>query len=306
MFFAKFFEPKPFNQGYLPEKDGHSIFFMEFGNPKGIPLIIIHGGPGGECKARHAGRYNLKKYHVIMFDQRGCGKSLPFGKIEHNDVQSIIYDMEELIKYLNIKQKIILRGASWGSTVALVFAEKYPDKIEKLVLSQIFLARKSDMDWELQESARFYPDIMEKIKAEVQGWNSIPEYYTKLINSNDKMQQIKAASLYGSYERCLGSLNPKVEVKEFDDISLTYIKIYINYAAKYFTLKNNQIIHDIKKIQHIPTLIVHNRLDFVCPLQQAYELHKNLPNSKLVIVPDMGHCSDMLYKIIAKEIKTFL
>lgn len=306
MIFAKFFEIKPFNQGYLPTADGHDVYFMEFGNPKGKPILMTHGGPGGSCKIKYAKEFDLKKYRVIMFDQRGCGQSLPRGEMKNNSADDTLFDMKRLLEYLNINEKIILKGGSWGSTIALLFAEHNPKLVEKMLLSQIFLADSANDDWMLKQSALFYPDVVERFTDEVRGWGSIPAYYAKLINSDNKEEQLKAFNLLGNYERIMGELDVEAKIQEIDDRALNNMRIYLGYWAKNYTLKNNEIMRNVKKIAHIPTLMVHNRLDFSCPLQAAYELHKALPNSKLVIVPEKGHVGKLLYGAINKESREFL
>ncbi len=307
MFFFKFFEHKPFNEGYLPEADGHLVCFVEYGNPKGIPLLTTHGGPGGGgCKPRYLKGINLKKYRVIMLDQRGCGKSKPSGEMKNNTMEDTLFDLKRLLDYLNIKEKVVLKGGSWASTVMLMFAERYPKLIKKMILSQVFLADKMNDDWILEQSGLFYPDVMEKIKAEVHGWRSIPETYAELINSSKPENQKKAVSLFGNYERVLGNFDVNPEVGELDEKSLASNRVYLNYFAKNFTLKSNEVMRNVKKIADIPALIVHNRLDFVCPLKNAYDLHKALPNSKLVIVPEKGHVGKLLSKTLQKETKKFL
>lgn len=303
----KLVEPKPINCGYLPVADGHEVYFMEYGNKYGKPIFLTHGGPGGACKAKHAACFDLKKYRVIMMDQRGCGKSLPLGCLKNNTMEDLIWDIKRLYDFLQIKEKIILRGGSWGSTVMLCFAERYPELVDKMILTQIFLADEENDKWFNEQSALFYPDFMEDMRKGVASWKSLPEYYEGLLNSDDKNKQLKAVNMYGWYERVLGNLNPswgtteELREQEFSDM-----RIYLNYASRAYTLKSNQIMRNVKKIAHIPTLIVHNRLDMVCPLKGAYDLSKKMKNVKLVIVPEKGHIGDLLYKTIKKEVKKFL
>ncbi len=302
----KWFEPKPFYQGYLPEREGHQVFFMEFGNPQGKPVLMFHGGPGGCCKAKYTTAFDLKKYRVIVFDQRGCGKSLPMGSLKNNDTQSLLKDVENLIKFLKIKEKIILRGASWGSTLALLFAEKHPQMVEKLLLSQIFLADKDARFWEFEGNSYFYPDFVETLKNKA-GKTDIPTYFDTEINSKSKKKQLDAINYYGWYERVCGSLSPKWNNQiVVEDKELAANRVYMHYAAQNFMLKDDEIIKNVGKIKNIPTIIVHNRLDFVCPLKGAYRLHKGLPKSKLIIIPERGHVGKMLYKIAKIEFRKFL
>ena len=169
MFWNKWFTPKPFNSGFLPEKDGHEIAFAEFGNPKGKPILCFNGGPGGKFRAERARFANLKKYRVIMFDQRGCGRSLPLGETKNNTTQDLLDDASRLLDHLNVTQKIIIRGASWGSTLALLWAEQHPDKVEKLLLSQIFLANEEFINWEFNGARHIYPDFVDELEKESNG-----------------------------------------------------------------------------------------------------------------------------------------
>ena len=300
-------EPKSYNQGYLPIADGHEIWYAEYGNPKGTPVLITHGGPGGCCHASKAREFDLRRFRIIMFDQRGCGQSKPLGELKHNTTDDTLFDMERLLSYLRIKEKIILRGASWASTLALLFAERYPEKVEKLILSQIFIADETSEKWEQQQCALFYPDMLEQLRKPLKNRQTIPEYYLKQMTSNNITQQKKALETYGCFERVLGALSPhwnKIETIEAKEIAST--KIYAQYATKHHYLKANEIMRNTRKIKHIPTLIVHNRLDMLCPLQGAYELAKKLEHSKLIIVPEKGHVGKLLSKTIYNEIKNFL
>lgn len=303
----KWREPKPFNEGYLPEADGHRIYFAEYGKKGGKPVLLTHGGPGGQTHAGHAAVFDLKKYRVIMFDQRGCGKSLPAGKLENNTMEDTLWDMKRLYEHLQLKEKVILRGASWGSTVMLCFAEKYPELVECLLLSQIFLADGVHEEWFNKQSALFYPEFVEAMTKNAGSWKSLPEYYAELINSGDEAKQLQAANQYGWYERVLGAVNPSFgTAAALDDAGRQELRIYLNYAAKAYTLKNNQIMRQVKKISHLPALLIHNRLDMDCPLYSAYQLHLRMPASKLVIAPGIGHYNPQLKVFISREIKAYL
>jgi len=302
------FTPRVFNSGYLPEKEGHRIYFMELGNPDGKPVLIFHGGPGSCSKAYRAAAFDRKKYRVIMFDQRGCGRSMPAGEMENNDSIAALEDAERLIKYLNIKKPLIVRGGSWGSTLALLFAMRNPNTVEKLLLSQIFLADSDNKKWMEEGNGLFYPDMLEKLEASAPKNKklNLAQRFAKMMNSYNLGQQIKAISTYGNYERLLGQLSPEFVNRKITQDDISSNMIYINYCAQNFMLEDNCILQNTDIIKHIPTLIVHNRLDMVCPLRAAYDLHKKLPKSKLVIVPDIGHSSKLLRKTIKKEITRFL
>ena len=313
MFFSRFFKPffnlfslRAFRIGYLKVSAVHKIFYRVYGNPKGKTVICFHGGPGYWSNLKTAKNFNLKKYKVILFDQRGCGKSLPLGEMNDNTTQDLVDDAAKLLDFLKIDEKVIVFGSSWGSTLALLFAETFPQRVERLILSKVFLANHDNRTWELENSALFYPDVFEKIAQPVQNAKFLPAYYASLINSEDLQKKIDAVNLYGSFENVLGSLNPKLGYPLVDETLLNSSKIMMNYAANRFFLKENQILENVSKIKHIPTLIVHNRLDFVCPLKGAFDLHKALPLSHLVIVPERGHGGPLISQCLKKEIAEIL
>ncbi|MBE6453456.1 MAG: alpha/beta fold hydrolase [Alphaproteobacteria bacterium] len=297
MFWHKWFIPKPFNSGFLAEKDGHRVAFAEFGNPKGIPVLFFNGGPGGKYKPERAKIANLRKYRVIMFDQRGCGRSLPLGKTEYNTTQDLLNDTTRLVKHLKIKQKIILRGASWGSTLALLWAEQNPDKVSKILLSQVFLANNEFRNWEFNGTQLIYPEFVDALNKESKG--KINTYYNKLIQSVNTKNQLHAINRLGWFERICGSMTPKFsELTEINDAELASHRIYMHYAANNLFLENNDILDNIHKIKNIETVIIHNRLDLVCPFKGAYDIHKLLPNSHLISVPEFGHVGKKLHNTI--------
>ncbi|MDD4556565.1 MAG: alpha/beta fold hydrolase [Alphaproteobacteria bacterium] len=305
-FWKKLFAIKPFNEGFLPEQDGHKVYFVEYGNPNGKPVISFHGGPGGSARPSHALSYDLKKVRFISFDQRGGGRSLPSGAFKNNTAQKTVEDAKRLLDFLKIKGKVFVAGGSWGSTIALLFAQTYPKMVDKLAVASVFLANAEDMKWTLETSGVLYPEFLEKIKAEVPAKKKLLKYYADLINSKKAVDQAKAITFFGAYENVLGSLNPKMEVEEITPETISYNKVFINYVANELTLEENQILRDMDKIKNIKTLIVHNRLDLVCPVRNAYVLHKALPKSKLVIVPELGHGGKLLKDIFKKELGDFL
>lgn len=299
------FAPKVYNSGYLPEKDGHRIYFMEAGSKNGRPILMFHGGPGGCSRAAKAADFP-RGWRLIMFDQRGAGKSLPKGEMQNNTTWNLLQDAERLLEYLDIKEQVVVYGTSWGSTLALLFAEQYPQKVRAMLLSKIFLADDLSAEWSEHYSSWFYPDIWQQLEDAAQDKGDIVAAYAKMINSADAAKQKLAAGLYGRYERVMGSLNPRLDTENVNDDDVAENKIYINYAAQKFMLKEGEILHHIDKVQHLPSLIVHNRLDMVCPLIGAYRLHQVLPQSKLVIVPAKGHGGKLHSAVNRREMRQFL
>lgn len=231
---------------------------------------------------------------------------MPSGQWNKNTSADIIKDTERLLKELKIFDSLIVKGASWGAALALKFAETYPKQVRALILNSVFLADEDAARWEEEDAAYFYPDILDKIKERVSEWENIPTYYAQMVCSGEREKQQYAISRYGMYERLRSSLDPQFELQEVNEDTLAQARIFMTYAAKKFYFKENEIMKNIKKISKIPTLIVHNRLDFVCPLKGAYRLHKAMPHSRLVIVPDSGHAGKLLFKTLRRETAEFL
>lgn len=303
-FWEKVFTPKPFDEGYLQVSDKHKIFYHQYGNPHGKVALCLHGGPGGNSHASSAANFNLKKYRVILFDQRGCGKSVPAGLTEENSISDLCEDINRLLNFLNVKGKIVLYGTSWGSTLALYFAEHYPEKIEHLVLSKIFLANADNKLWEEKIAGFVYPDVWEKVETSVPEGEDIPAYYYKLVMSNNRQKQEKAVKFYARYEYNLSYLVLPKMSDEVSDDEIASAKIYIHYAANKFFLSDNELLNNIHKLKKIPVHIIHNRADLLCPLMGAYQLNRALPLSTLDIVPAYGHVSNKMRLNIKKYLKS--
>lgn len=308
MFLLSFFkkEEKPYDEGFLDVGHGHEIYYMQLGNPKGKPVIKFHGGPGGAANLAHAQSFDLKKYRVILFSQRGCGQSHFKDLLLENTTINSVDDAFSLLTHLNIKEKVIVAGGSFGSTLALLFAEKYPKKIKALILNAIFLARKRDIDWVNVESVRFYPDLMAQMQQKAGPKKLVDFFHQKIFSEKYKDIQL-ALQYYGSYEYYLGKLNPDFsKVPPVTDKAVNMLRIYLEYTKKRMFLKENEILEKSYLIKHIPTLIVHNRLDFCCPVEEAYLLKKALPKARLIINSDIGHSSLKLKKRLVKETNSFL
>lgn len=289
---------QPFNSGYLKEEDGHKVWFAQYGNPSGLPIIVCHGGPGDSSKPKHVNRYDLTKHQVIAFDQRGCGKSLPLGEIKNNTLTDLVSDMERLRVFLKIN-KWFVSGGSWGSTVALAYAETHSEKVLGLLLSSIFLGRKQDIDWSFTKSGG-----IDKVFTDL--WQSRKEFLSKFgadysnsasvllekMNSSDEatIQEIAAGVM--NWEGNLGSSQSGLSYTDPSDIKTEHIasvRIFLHYDSHDSFMIENQLIENIKSIKQIPTIIVHGRYDLLCTFDQAWDLHKSLPNSELVTLPNSNH-----------------
>lgn len=287
---------RPYTTGFLPEQDGHCIFYQEVGNPKGEPVLVFHGGPGSQCYPFFACTFNLKKQRIIMFDQRGCGKSKFDDPLYKNTSQNTIDDALRLLKYLNISERIVCTGGSWGSTLALLFAETYPQKVKKIIVNCIFLGRRKDIENMTPIASYFYPDAVETVR-DIANGQDLDKYYSGLLASGVRSNQEKAVQYYKKLEKtaCDGSLTVNFSKGEISDKDILKFSIFMHYKCHNYFLKENQLLLDIKKIKNIPTEIYQNRLDFCCPPYQAFELYQSLSKAKFFLIPDRGHGSDMLF-----------
>lgn len=287
---------KPYHTGYLPEKDGHEIYFQEAGNPKGIPVITFHGGPGGSAGISYAYSYNRKKYRIIMFDQRGCGLSKAKDPLYKNTIQDTVADAKRLLDFLGIKEKVVSAGCSFGSTCAILFAETYPEQVRMLLVNAIFLGRKQDAENLTPVAKYFYPDMLDDLY-KVAKTKDLDAYFGKLILSNKKADNVKAMKYYKTFERVTGGTDLSYHFKdeEYTDKAIAKFKIFMHYQIHNAFLKDNQLLKNAKKIAHIPAQIYENRWDPCCPPYQAFELHQALPKSKLHMVPSQGHISDTMF-----------
>ena len=294
---------KPFNTEYLKVDDIHEIYIEEYGSREGIPIVFLHGGPGAGTSPMYQKYFDPNKFHLIMFDQRGCGKSKPYGEVVENTTQNLISDINSILDLLNIN-KAHIYGGSWGSTLALLYAEHNPEKILSLVLRGVFLCRKNDIQWFYQHGAsEIYPHYWENYISIVDPSqrNDILSAYHDMIFSNDKNLSLKACKEWSLWEGKSSCLIPsEVVINSFDECSISLAKIESHYFINNCFIEENQIINNIHKILDIPCTIVHGQFDVVCPIRQAYDLNQAYPKSNLIIAPDSGH--SLLEPSISKEI----
>ncbi|MBY0518589.1 MAG: prolyl aminopeptidase [Bacteriovoracaceae bacterium] len=288
-------EIEPYNTGFLKVSDTHTIYWEEVGNPKGKPLIFIHGGPGGGIDAGSRRYFDPTLWRVIRFDQRGCGLSTPFSELNDNTTWASIADIEKLRVHFNIEKWSVF-GGSWGSTLALAYAIENPNRVSDLILRGIFLLREKEIRWFYQEGASFlFPDAWEKYLAPIpqnERHDLLNAYYRRLTSSDSKVRSeaAKAWSVWeGSTSKLLfdPSFVERFSVGEFAD---AFARIECHYFVnKGFFKEDGWLLKNVNKIRHIPTWIVQGRYDVVCPATSAYELHSAWPESVLHIIPDAGH-----------------
>tara|TARA_Y100000389_G_scaffold119102_1_gene116281 strand:- start:1137 stop:2069 length:933 start_codon:yes stop_codon:yes gene_type:complete len=293
----------PFDTHRIDVSDIHEISVEEYGNKTGIPLIFLHGGPGAGTSPIYQKYFNPKKYRLIMFDQRGCGKSKPYGEVFQNSAQDLIDDINSILDFLKI-EKAHIYGGSWGSTLALLYAQANPGRVTSLILRGIFLCRKNDIKWFYQYGAsEIYPaywseyiSIVDKSKSD-----DILSEYHRMIFSDNKEVSHEACKKWSIWEGKSSCLFPTENViNAFDECSVSLARIESHFFVNDCFIEENQIIKNIDSILHIPCTIVHGQYDMVCPIRQAYDLNQVYPKSKLIIAKDAGH--SLLEPTISKEI----
>ncbi len=279
---------------HLDVGEGHTIYVEEAGNPQGIPVLFVHGGPGGGCSPEHRRFFNPERYRIILFDQRGCGRSLPHGSLEQNNSQALIQDMERIRLTLNVDNWLLF-GGSWGSTLSLAYAEEYPERVSGLVLRGIFLCRPRDIHWFYQEGASFvFPDYWQEYLAPIakeERNNMLAAYYRKLTSDNE-LSRMAAAKAWSIWEGRCSTLDPNPNIVEhFGDphVALAMARIEAHYFIHNSFLEPDQLIRDAHKLSDIPTWIVHGRYDMVCPIEQAFALKAAIPHATLDIIRNAGH-----------------
>ena len=285
----------PYESGFLTVSGGHEIYFEQSGNPDGKPVLFLHGGPGGGTSPLQRRFFDPKAYRIILFDQRGCGKSRPHASLENNTSWDLINDIETLREHLKITQWQVF-GGSWGSTLGLLYAEAYPERPTELVLRGVFLMRQQDLDWYYREGAsRFFPDAWEKFSSHIPGdeRNDLINAYSRRLTSGDPDTALTAARTWSRWEADTLALLPDEGAKSQmtnKNFATAFARIESHYFThKGFLKRNNQILEDACKIQHISATIIQGRYDVICPPDLAVLLHNALPASRLEIVEGAGH-----------------
>ena len=285
---------EPFDFGYL-KKGVHEIYYEQCGNPNGKPAIFIHGGPGGGCGKFSRRFFNPKKYRIILFDQRGCGKSKPHTCLEDNTTWHLIEDIESIRDKLNI-QKWLVFGGSWGSTLGIAYAQKHPDRVSQMVLRGIFMLRQKELQWFYQYGAsEIYPEAWEGFLEEIpeeERYNLI-EAYRKIFYGKNKKKKLSAARAWSKWEASSSFINHNPNAVN-DSINAEFALAFALIENHYFVNKGfldneNQLLDNVDIIRDIPAVIIQGRYDTVCPPTTAYELHSRWPASDLIIAPFSGH-----------------
>ena len=289
---------EPYDHGILSVTDGHEIYYEQSGNPHGKPAIYLHGGPGGGCGPGQRRVFDPKKYRIILFDQRGCGRSRPFASLENNTTWDLVADIERLRNHLGITQWQVC-GGSWGSTLALAYGQTHPDKVTELILRGIFTLRKSELDWYYQYGAsRIFPDEWDKFLAPIpeNERGDLMQAYYRRLTGDDYEAQLQAARAWSMWEgSTINLLQRPGQIQHFgsERFAIAFARIECHYFVnKGWFQSDNWLIDHTDIINHIPTVIIQGRYDVCTPMATAWELHKAMPDAEFHVIADAGHSFD--------------
>ena len=288
-------EIEPFDSGFLNVDARHRMYYEQCGNPQGKPVVILHGGPGAGCGAKIRRFHDPRAYRIILLDQRGAGRSTPHADLIDNTTWTLVADIEKLREHLGIDRWQVF-GGSWGSTLALAYAEKHPECVSELVMRGIFLLRRWELEWFYQEGcSRLFPDAWEKYLEpipEVERGDIISAYHRRLTSADESVR-LEAAQAWSIWEASTSfMLQDEDFINSHNDahFALSFARIENHYFVNggFFEVEG-QLLRDAHKLKGIPGVIVHGRYDVVCPIANAWDLHKVWPEAKLMISPTSGH-----------------
>jgi proline iminopeptidase len=286
---------EPYNHGYLPVSELHTIYYEESGNSQGKPVIFLHGGPGGGITPIYRQYFDPQQWRIIIFDQRGCGQSTPHAELRENTTWNLVSDIEKIRKHLHINKWVVF-GGSWGSTLALAYSQTHPKQCKGLILRGIFMLRPKELQWFYQEGTSYiFPDAWEQYLQPIpkhERHDLISAYYQRLTNEDEKIR-LEAAKAWSIWEGSTSKLLPSDStINRFgeDEFAEAFARIECHYFInKGFFTSENQLLDNVHKIRHLPCVIVQGRYDVVCPMVTAWELHQAWPEAEFIIVPDAGH-----------------
>ena len=285
---------EPYATGYLNVGDGHELYWEQSGNPDGVPIVFLHGGPGAGASSDNRRFFDPIHYRIIIFDQRGCGRSTPFGALENNSASHLVADLEVLRNHLNIDQWIIF-GGSWGSTLALLYAIEHPDKCLGMILRGIFLCEQHEIDWFMTGIHMVFPEAWEQFAGLFdfeQDAKILLDHFYEALTGNDQELQMDAAIRWSLYEGACALLVPNyqtVTTEEQKRHALTLAKTEAHFFKHDVIAPKDSILNKIDAFRHVPAVIIQGRYDMLCPLETAYKLHKAWPEADYVVVSDAGH-----------------
>ncbi|MEW8135566.1 MAG: prolyl aminopeptidase [Candidatus Thiodiazotropha endolucinida] len=285
---------EPFTSQMLPVGNGHRLYVEQVGKPDGIPVLFLHGGPGAGCEPYHRRFFDPDHYRVVLFDQRGCGHSTPHASLEANTTWDLVGDIERIRQQLDIEQWLLF-GGSWGSTLALAYAQSHPQRVTGMVLRGIFLCRDEEIRWFYQHGAsRVFPDYWEDFIAPIpqQERDDLLHAYHRRLSGENDIDRMAAAKAWSVWEGRTASLHPNPAVVSFfsnPHTALSLARIECHYFVNHAFLRPNQLLLESDRLADIPGVIVQGRYDLICPMASAWELHRAWPGSELKVIGDAGH-----------------
>lgn len=284
---------EPYETGRLALDGRHVMAWETCGNPKGAPVVFLHGGPGAGCAPEQRRFFDPEHYRIVLYDQRGAGNSSPLGELTDNSTPHLVADLETLRQHLGIERWIVF-GGSWGSTLALAYAQAHPEAVRGLILRGIFLCRRSEIDWFLYGMRTFFPEVWERFAGflpEAERGDLLANYHRRLIDP-DPAVHLPAAKAWSTYEGACSTLTPSPEtVAAFgrDTMALGLARIEAHYFMNDIFLPEGALLAGVERIRHIPGVIVQGRYDVVCPIVTADDLHAVWPEADYRVIPDAGH-----------------
>jgi len=291
----RLYPPLKANRSFWIKVDSsHEIYVEESGNPEGVSVLFVHGGPGAGCEEKHRSYFDPNLFRIILFDQRGAGRSRPHASLENNTTMALVADMERIRIELGI-ERWLLFGGSWGSTLSLVYAETHPSCVLGLILRGIFLCRPQEIHWFYQEGAnRIFPDYWQDFLAPIpeSERHDLLHAHHRRLTGDDEVARMRSAEAWSVWEGRTATLTPKKDVVDFfsdPHVALSLARIEAHYFVNNIFLEQDQILRNTHKLRDIPGIIVHGRYDIVCPFENAWDLHRAWPGSRLEIIPDAGH-----------------
>jgi proline iminopeptidase len=291
---------EPYDRGLLDVGDGNIVYWETRGNPSGKPALVVHGGPGSSCLGSTGRSFDPDRYRIVLFDQRGCGRSLPHASdpatdMSVNTTEHLLGDMERLREHLGI-ERWLLHGGSWGSTLILAYAERHPERVSEIVIPSVTTFRRSEINWLYKGVARFFPDAWERFRAgvpESERDGDLLAAYARLMESPDGDVRAKAAADWLAWEDAVISQEPHGIPNAYTDrppaAQLAFVRICAHYFSNAAWFEEGVLLRNANRLAGIPGVLIHGRLDMGCPLRTAWELAQAWPDAQLVIIDDAGH-----------------